>query len=250
MLAALLVPRITADAKANLATIERMAGEAVASGAALLVFPETVVTGFANNDDPTHDLPLGQTIPGPATNRLGGFCARHGVWLVFGLFEREEDRLYDAAVLLGPDGGVHLKYRRNHSHWHARDADPTVYCQGTEIEAVDTPFGRIGFLICGDIYDDTIAARFRALEADWLVHCLARSFEDDEARWHVEELPKYAARVKLAQTPTLMVNYFGDPSFIDDESIGGAYVFSADGEVMASYPLFTEGMLLAELDGV
>jgi N-carbamoylputrescine amidase len=246
MKAALVVPEICADASKNFAKIERMAAESVALGADFILLPEAVLTGLSNNDDPAHDLPLGQTVPGPATERLGAFCARHGVWLGFGLLEREDRRMYDSAVLLGPDGRVRLKYRRNHSHWHARNADPEVYCQGTEIPKAKTPFGSMGFLICGDIFDDGIVSRFRDLRADWLLFCLARSHDGSIEQWEAEELPAYAARVKLTQTPALMVNYLADDSLVDDGNIGGAYYFSAKGEIVECLPPYSEGILLME----
>jgi predicted amidohydrolase len=252
MKAALLVPRVTADPAVNLARIERMAADGVASGARLILLPEAVLTGLNNNDDPAHDLPLGQSIPGPATDRLGAFTRRHDAWLGFGLLEREGDTLYDSAVLLGSDGTVVLTYRRNQPQWHAKAADPAVYRQGSHIGVAQTPFGRFGFLLCGDLFDDGIVSRFRALRPDWLLFPFARCFPDgavDQVRWDAEELPQYAQRVKLAQTPALMVNYIGDSSLLDDNSFGGAFFISAEGEVRARLPLGVEGSLIVELGG-
>lgn len=115
MNAGLVVPQLTGDTAVNLATVERMVTDAASSGAGLVVLPEAVLTGLINNDDPAHDIPLGQTIPGPATDRLGRLCTRHGIWLGFGMLERQEARLYDSAVLLRPDGSIALSYRRNQS---------------------------------------------------------------------------------------------------------------------------------------
>jgi hypothetical protein len=53
--------------------------------------------------------------------------------------------------------------------------------------------------------------------------------------------------VKLAQTPALMVNYIGDSSLLDDNSFGGAFFISAEGEVRARLPLGVEGSLIVEL---
>jgi N-carbamoylputrescine amidase len=249
--AGLLVPRLTADAYANLATVERMAGDAVSSGARLVLLPEAVLTGLINNDDPAHDLPLGQTIPGPATDRLGAFCARHRVWLGFGILERQDTRLYDSAVLLKPDGSIGLVYRRNQPQWHGKKADPEIYCQGTELPVISTPFGAVAFLLCGDLFDDAIVSRFRGLGADWMLFPFARCFSDgsvDQVRWDTEELPEYALRVRMARTPALMVNYLGDPSLGDDNSFGGAFMISAAGEVLANHRLGKEGVLIVEME--
>ena len=251
MKAALVVPRLTADIAANLVTVGRMVADAASSGADLVVLPEAVLTGLINNDDPSHDIPLAQTIPGPATDRLGRSCSRHGIWLGLGMLERQGTRLYDSAVLLKPDGSIGLKYRRNQPQWHGEKADPEVYCQGASLPMARTPFGAVAFLLCGDLFDDAIVSRFQSLGAEWMLLPFARSFSDgtaSQARWDTEELPEYAQRVRIARTPALMVNYIADGSLPDDNSFGGAFVVSAEGKVVASLPLGKEGMLIVELE--
>lgn len=251
MKAALLVPRVTANAAANLDSIERMVADAARSGAELVLLPEGVLTGLINNDDPVHDLPLGQPIPGPATERLAASARLHGLWLGFGLLEIEGDCLYDSAVLLAPDGSVALTYRRNQPQWHGIAADPAIYKEGARIGMAQTPFGRAGFLICGDLFDDGIVSRFRALQPDWLLFPFARCFPDgsaDQTLWDTAELPQYAHRVRFVGRPALMVNYIGDPGLEECPSFGGAFGISAEGEVKASLPLAVEGVLIVKLE--
>lgn len=177
MKAALIVPKLLPDFQTNLETIQRMANNAVNSGAKLILFPEASITGLINNDDPVHDLPLGQEIPGPITNKLSSFCRQNNVCLGIGMIEREDKKLYDSAVLINPRGSICLKYRRNHPQWHGRKADPDVYCQGTTIPKTNTSFGTVSFLICGDLFDDDIVSRTAALQPDWVFYLLARSFD-------------------------------------------------------------------------
>lgn len=250
MKAALIVPRLIADIETNIVTIEEMAAEAVAAEADLLIFPEAVLTGLINNDNPSHDFQLAQPIPGPATERLGAFCSRYRVWLGFGMLERQGSRIYDSAVLIRPDGSIGLKYQRIQPQWHGKNADPDIYCQGTELPKIRTPFGTVAFLLCGDLFDDTIVSRIRTLDADWLLFPFARCFSDgtvDQARWDTQELPGYVQRVRKTQTPALMVNYLADDSLQDDNSFGGAFMVSSEGEVLTSYPLGREGMLIVDL---
>src|SRR4030042_6779819 len=111
--AALVVPRVRSDPSQNLATVVAMATKAAHSGADLVIFPEAVLTGLINNDDPAHDLALGQQIPGPSTETLGKFCRENRIWLAFGLLERESNKLYDSAVLIDARGGSRLTTRRS-----------------------------------------------------------------------------------------------------------------------------------------
>jgi N-carbamoylputrescine amidase len=132
----------------------------------------------------------------------------------------------------------------------AADADPDIYCQGTELPMARTPFGTVAFLLCGDLFDDTIVSRFLALDADWLLYPFARCFSDgtvNQTRWDTQEFPEYVQRVKMAQTTALMVNYLADDSLHDDNSFGGAFMVSAAGEVLARHPLGKEGILIVDL---
>lgn len=149
-----------------------------------------------------------------------------------------------------PCCSIGLKYRRIHPGWHGSKADAAVYRQGTELPVVDTPLGRTAFLICGDLFDDTVLRRFRDPKADWMLLPFSRSFSDgstDQVRWDREEMPWYSDRIRMAGTPALMVNFLADSSLQNDKSFGGAYVISAEGELKASLPLGKEGILIAEV---
>ena len=88
----------------NLATMTGLCDQAAGHGADLVAFCEAALTGFAGNDDPRHDLGLGEPVPGPATIALGQAARRLGLWVEFGLFERAGGVLYDSAVLLDRHG--------------------------------------------------------------------------------------------------------------------------------------------------
>jgi N-carbamoylputrescine amidase len=242
--AALIVNTFLPDAETNLRRMTESAG------ADFALFPEAAPTGLINNDDPAHDLPLGQPIPGPATDRLGAAARERGIHVAFGLLERDGDALYDSAVLLNPDGEIALRYRRIQPQWHGRNADPDVYRQGDELPLADTPFGRTVVLICGDLFDDDIAERARAREPDLLLFPFSRNFGDgtiDQDRWDRDEEPEYAARAARVGATTLMVNELGDPAVCEWPGFGGAWGVSPDGAVTSRWPLGTPGMLIAEL---
>lgn len=59
----------------------------------MVLFPEAALTGLINNDDPAHDLPLGEAIPGAATDALGAMARQRRIWLGIGVLEREGQRL-------------------------------------------------------------------------------------------------------------------------------------------------------------
>lgn len=250
MRAALVVNPVTRDRKDNLKKIVQMLHEAVGNGAKLVLLGEMAVTGMVNQDDPTHDLPFAETIPGTVTDRLSETASKLGIWLGFGLLEREGEALYDTALLLSPQGRIHLKYRRMQSHWHGPHADPAIYRQGSELQKAETDLGSIVFLICGDLWDEAIRHQARVLQPDWVLHPYGRSFDDgsrDQDRWVRESLPDYQKVVRTLETPLLAASYLCIESFSSEaDTYGGAMVIDGSGRLVAVHPIGRTGILYYE----
>ncbi len=247
----LAVLEIGADPADNLRRLIDLADEAADAQVDLVLFPEAAITGLVNDDDPQHDLPLGQPVPGPATEAVREVARARRLWVAFGLLERDGGSLYDSAVLVDPTGEIRLTYRRINPQWHGPAASPLVYRQGSDVPSVETPWGRLVMLLCGDLFDDGIVVQARERDPDVVLLPFARCFADgavDQARWDRSEMPAYAERVRHLGATTLMVNYLADgESLPDDGSFGGAFVVSPDGAVPARKPLGEPGLLCAEL---
>ncbi len=100
------------DPQRNLARIESGLRETSKRGAALTVFPECAVPGYCY-DSLAEALPYAEPIPGPATAQLTRLCRELGTYCIFGMLERDGDRVFNAAVLTGPEGVVG-SYRKVH----------------------------------------------------------------------------------------------------------------------------------------
>ena len=247
MRAALVVNPVTRDWKTNLTRVVQMIYEAAGNGSNLVLLGEMAVTGMVNNDDPLHDLPLGETIPGSVTDRLSETASRLGIWIGFGLLERDGGALYDTALLLSPSGDVLLKYRRVHPQWHGTHADPAIYRQGTELQKAETDLGSVVFLICGDLYDEALRRQARDMRPDWVLHPHARSFDDrsrDQEKWEREDLPDYQRLVRTIGAPVLATSYLCVEAFSEEaNTYGGAMVFDRDGRLVTAHPLDRIGIL-------
>ena len=138
-------PRL-AEKERNLdAALERLE-EAAAAGAQLLVLPECAIPGYMF-DSAEEALPYAEEIPGPTTEAFERDCARLGVHAITGLLERDGDTLYNAAILVGPDGLIG-SYRKTHLPFLGVDRFVTP---GDEFKVFDTALGRIGLIICYDL---------------------------------------------------------------------------------------------------
>jgi predicted amidohydrolase len=119
-----------------------------ASGAALVVAPETVTTGFAPGVGAADLWDLVGPIPGPLTEAAQAFAAELGVLLVWPTYEAGTDRgvVFNAAAVIGPDGGVLGTYRKTHLFPSERQWATA----GDDVLVVPTPLGRLGSIICFD----------------------------------------------------------------------------------------------------
>jgi 5-aminopentanamidase len=138
-------PRLAEKAR-NLETCLAQLEQAVAAGAELLVLPECAIPGYMF-DSAEEAMPFAEEIPGASTQALVDACRRLGAHVVCGLLERDGDALYNAAVLVGPDGFIG-SYRKTHLPFLGVDRFTAA---GDELPVYDTTLGRIGLEICYDL---------------------------------------------------------------------------------------------------
>ncbi|MDE2167688.1 MAG: carbon-nitrogen hydrolase family protein [Alphaproteobacteria bacterium] len=134
-----------ANTKRNLEVVLRNIREAARNGAKLVVFPECMNSGYVWRDG-AHALECGDSIPGVFTDAIAKLVKELSVHVAIGLSERDGDKLYNSAALIGPNGLVG-KYQKNFLF----DFDPFYFTFGTTGYPVfDTPLGKIGMFICAD----------------------------------------------------------------------------------------------------
>jgi predicted amidohydrolase len=117
--------------------------EAARQKADLAVLGETLTTvGLGKKNEE-----VAEPVPGPSTARFGELAARHHLYLVFSLVERAGPLLYNAAVLIGPDGRLVGKYRKT---CLPREEVEAGVAPGDDYPVFDTRFGKVGLMVCYD----------------------------------------------------------------------------------------------------
>lgn len=124
--------------------------EAARQRADLVVLPETL-TAYATGRKASE---VAESIPGPSTNYFGQFAARHKLYVVAGLNERDRHVVYNVAVLIGPDGNVMGKYRK--VVLPTGEGEGGV-APGKDFPVLDTRFGKVGMMICYDGFFPEVA---------------------------------------------------------------------------------------------
>ncbi|MFJ8235826.1 carbon-nitrogen hydrolase family protein [Ureibacillus sp. NPDC094379] len=143
--------------------------EAGSNGANIIVFPEAfipayprglsfgAVVGSRSSEGRNQFLRYAKnaiTVPGLETEQLGEAVKKVGAYTVIGVIERDEHSsggtLYCTAIFFGPDGtllGKHRKLKPTGSErliWGEGD--------GSTLPVFETPYGKIGSLICWENY--------------------------------------------------------------------------------------------------
>jgi predicted amidohydrolase len=137
---------VMGDVTANVARSIELAEQAAAQGARLVVLPELANTGyvFASRQE-AHAL--AESVPdGPSSRAWIALAQRLGIYLVAGIAERSGGKLYNAAVIAGPDGYLGT-YRKLHL-W----GDENLFFEPGDLglPVFHTELGRIGVAICYD----------------------------------------------------------------------------------------------------
>lgn len=154
-----------AQPEANLRRMAEFLRETSAAGARLTVFPECALTGYAF-ESRAEARPYAQSIPGPATQHLTEVCARYGAYTVVGMLEADQQRLFNAAVLVGPQGVV-ARYRKVHLPCLGIDQFADYGDQPFAVHELD--WVRLGMNICYDASFPEAARCLTLLGADLIV---------------------------------------------------------------------------------
>jgi nitrilase len=173
------------DQAATLDRVAALTGEAAARGAELVAFPEVFVPGTPiwidtrpiwDGDEDWFRLLAENAVvvPGPASDRLGVIARDNGVWLVIGVEERERHggTIYNTVLYFSPGGALAGRHRK----LVPTGSERTVWGMGdgSTLRVVDTPFGRVGGLICWENYMPLARFHMYAQGVDlWIAPTLA-----------------------------------------------------------------------------
>jgi predicted amidohydrolase len=207
----------------NLRRMETLARRAADQGARLVMFHEGTLTDYTPRLSR-----LAQRVPaGPAVRRLERLARRLGIYLSFGLSEREGERYYISQVFLGPQGYIY-HYRKT---WLWRqEGDPGYrdeharYDPGSGPELFDIAGLRATCFICADGEAPRCIERARALRPQLVFYPNNR-----------ERLPGLAEFGRLARrigAPMLVTNRTGLSWIYRCQ--GGCAAYDARGRVLAA----------------
>lgn len=134
---------VKGDVAANLEIIKARVAEAAAQGSELVVFPELMLTGLV---DAEGAKAVAESATGDTVYKLIDVAMKYHMYIVAGMVEKDGDKLYNTAVLCGPEG-LAGKQRK----MHLCELDKDWATPGDEgFKHFNTVVGRIGILVGHD----------------------------------------------------------------------------------------------------
>jgi len=135
-----------------------------------------------------------ETVPGDSTREFGKLAKELGIYLTVPLveFEPASGKYFNTLVLVDPDGKPALHYRKlNPWPWAERGwASPGD--RGHQF--LDTPYGRLGLLICYDINFEP--PKLKENHVDHLLYSIAW-VDDPKSDWFPKRLPEIARKANV-----------------------------------------------------
>jgi predicted amidohydrolase len=152
-LSAIRMDAAPAGKQARLARAESLIARAAAQGAQMAVLPELFNTGYAYLPQ---NYQLAESLDGETVHWMKRVARQYNLHVAGTFLLRETDGLYNAMLLIAPDGRV-WRYDKSHPWaWERAYFQP----RKNPIQVAETELGRIGMLICWDAAHAALWAQY------------------------------------------------------------------------------------------
>jgi predicted amidohydrolase len=221
------------DLSSTIAAIERLSEQFPPHS--LLVLPELCNSGY-NFVSSAQAWETSESVDESAFVRfLSNLCRQRNLHIVSGLNEREGERLFNSAVLVGPQGLIG-KYRKLHLFLNEKD----FFIPGDlGLPVFDVPGARIGMLVC---FDWTFPEVWRSLALDGAdIIC------------HPSNLVLPGRAQKAVPVQAMMNRVFvvtANRIGVERELTftGSSLICNPSGDILAAAPAVDESVMLVDVD--
>ncbi len=198
-------------------------------------------------------------LPNFATDMLAETAAKLSLYMVGHFLERHSEfpgRYFNTTVVLDPNGKIALAYRKHNgpNNLNTTYTGPgDVYRRFVEVfgedalfPVADTPIGRLGVLVCGDIQYPEVARCLALKGAEILIHPTAEIYRRSQGGWEAMRIAR-AAENKAYLLSCTTAAFLGTdrPEF---GYRGRSQIISPDGDILAVVDGTGEAIISASID--
>ncbi|ABF40942.1 Nitrilase/cyanide hydratase and apolipoprotein N-acyltransferase [Candidatus Koribacter versatilis Ellin345] len=238
--------------------------DAAKQGATVICLPELFQTQYFCQREDTALFELAESIPGPATKKMGDLARELGVVVVASLFERRAPGLYhNTAAILDEAGALKGIYRKMHIPDDPLYYEKYYFTPGDlGFKTFETKFGPIGTLVCWDQWYPE-GARLTALQGaqvlfyptaiGWHPAEKAEFGESQHDAWRTIQRSHAIANGVYVGVVNRVGKEYGDIRGNRAEGAGlefwgGSFIADPFGQVIAEASHDKEEILLADID--
>lgn len=259
------------DTPATLDKAEKLIAEAAELGSQLVVFPEAFIGGYPRGSN--FGVTIGSrsakgkeefrkyhaaaiNVPGPEVDRLAAMAGKYKIFLVMGVIERAGYTLYCTVLFFDPQGQYLGKHRKIMPT--ALERVMWGFGDGSTIPVYETPFGKIGALIC---WENKMPLLRTALYGKGIeIYCAPTADARDvwqasmihialEGGCFVLSANQFCRRKDYPSPPDYMfAGLVDEPSPDSVVCAGGSVIISPSGVVLAGPNFEGETLISADLD--
>lgn len=233
------------DVQKNLALHERLAQEAIAQSANLLVFPELSLTGYFLKDQ----VPSVALRRDSAELQLFRELSRRVALVVGFVEESPEYRFYNAAAYF-EGGEIRHVHRKAYLPTYGIFDEARYLAAGDRVRSFDTALGRMALFVCEDLWHPALPA-LAAWDGAEVIVCISASPGRGQGQaGPFQNAGTWERTIRsYGDLFTCFVAYANRVGYEDGACFwGGSEVVSPIGETSAKAPYLDEALLLADLD--
>jgi apolipoprotein N-acyltransferase len=171
-IAGIVLKWVPKNSEQNFQRAEKLIRQAAAKNAKIICTTESFLDGYSARDASMTIAGLSffaEKVPGGKyVSKLQQLADELEIYLIAGITELDNNKIYNSAVLIGPDGNIIGKYRKKYLYGN----EIKMYTPGEVFPVFPTPYGKIGMMIC---YDRRMDDSIRELTKNGaeIVFCLA-----------------------------------------------------------------------------
>jgi NAD+ synthase (glutamine-hydrolysing) len=227
------------DIKGNTEKIIESIGRAKKEKVDILLTPELATMGFGSGDIYLDKVKENLE----ALERIREETKEAKIWAIIGHVESDNlGFFYNAAALIG-EGEIVGRYRKVQLVNYRLFDEKRYFKPGNKLPVFDTPFGRIGILICEDVWFPEPARAMTFRGAELLMVLSASPYDQGKIKVWEDYLRE---RVYDNLLPIAFANQAGVQDGVT--YWGGSMVFSASGDIIAKGAFVDEGLVVADVN--
>lgn len=153
----------TTNVEGNLNKISRISRECADQGVQLVVFPELVDTGYVMEDIELKSTSYESGLP---LASLKEAARLNHVYIIAGITEKKDDKIFNSAAVVDPSGKLIANYRKIHLYTPSGE---DVFHSGEKLVTLTIDDFTLGLMICYDLRFPEMARSLAIRGADVLI---------------------------------------------------------------------------------